>query len=79
MHGQTSILDASLLLELLIGKLLCELSRREFAPEVLVSRISWNRGHYGLWIHGDLCKTLLLLAGGSLPGMCRKLVTRRIG
>ena len=26
----------------------------------------------------DLCKTLLLLAGGSLPGMCRKLVTRRI-
>jgi hypothetical protein len=27
---------------------------------------------------GDLCKTLLLLPGGSLPGMCRKLVTRRI-
>jgi hypothetical protein len=27
---------------------------------------------------GDLCKTLLLLVGGSLPGMCRKLVTRRI-
>jgi len=25
-----------------------------------------------------LCETLLLLASGSLPGMCRKLVTRRI-
>src|SRR5690348_14695068 len=29
-------------------------------------------------MHRDLCKTLLLLAGGSLLGMCRKLVTRRI-
>ncbi len=27
---------------------------------------------------GGLCKTLLLLASGSLPGMFRKLVTRRI-
>src|SRR2546430_9338133 len=27
---------------------------------------------------GGLCETLLLLASGSLPGMCRKLVTRRI-
>jgi len=32
----------------------------------------------GNWSAGGLCETLLLLASGSLPGMCRKLVTRRI-